>query len=121
MGDTIAANTSGSNTNVFIRFTDAALQTPAGAGALTVAAVDEFAVTDVSGNANPFGDAAIGTSGSVQAQPGVTAAPDLVSVGNFRQTGLLDSSGGTGFTTVDFTFDQTRSSTTSPPRATASC
>jgi putative cell wall-binding protein len=79
------------------------LRSAAVAGALTLATVDDSAVTGSVGTAadeNPEGDAPLTPSGATSAAAGVTAAPDLVSVGNFRAGTTAD------VTAVDFTFDQ---------------
>ncbi len=83
------------------------INTAQSAGTLTVATVDTNAVTDTQGDVNPEGDAAIGASGggNTNLPAGVTNAPDLVSVQNFRQGAT------TGQTAVDFTFDEAANTT----------
>lgn len=66
---------------------------------LTLATVEYDAVRDADANENPDGDRAIGTSASSSVTSGKTAAPDLTTVGNFRD------STSPGMTAVDFTFD----------------
>ena len=105
-GNAIVTNTTGDNTSVLVRFDN--FTTAAAASQLSVAAVTFAAVTGAGGFAtdtNPEGDAPIGSSGQVQAQPGRTAAPDLDNVTNPRQQGTA-SGGLPGDTVVDFTFDQ---------------
>lgn len=77
--------------------------TAAQAANLTLATVDFDAVTDDTGLENPEGDAPIGTPAAAGTAPlpaGTTSAPDLLTVGNFRQAATQ------GFTAVDFTFDE---------------
>jgi putative cell wall-binding protein len=85
---------------VVIRFGN--VTTTEGAGVLTLATVDTNAVTDQQGDVNPEGDAAIGASsgGDTTLAAGITDAPDLLSVGGFRQGATA------GTTAVDFTFDE---------------
>lgn len=64
---------------------------------ITVAAVDQTAVRDVTNVPNPFGDAALN---ALSFEPGRTVAPDLVNVTNFRPN--FDGTR----TLVDFVFDQ---------------
>lgn len=90
-----------SGNKVTIRFTSA--DTADEAAAITVATVDAGAVTDTQGQASPEGDAALGTTsggGTTTLPAGITDAPDLLSVGNFRQA--ADA----GKTAVTYTFDQ---------------
>jgi putative cell wall-binding protein len=89
-----------SGNTVTVRFD--AVTTDADAATLTLATVDVNAVTDAQGETNPEGDAALGTSGggTTTLAAGITSAPDLVTVGNFRQ------GANTGETAVDFTFDE---------------
>jgi putative cell wall-binding protein len=78
------------------------LDTATEAAGLTLATVDDSAVTGAAGAAtdtNIEGDAPLTPAGSTSAAAGVTAAPDLVSVGNFRAGSTAD------VTAVDFTFD----------------
>lgn len=69
---------------------------------LTVATVDLRAVLDAGGQANPEGAAAIGSAsqGQTVSNAGITAAPDLLTVDNFRPSATA------GITAVDFTFDE---------------
>ncbi|MBW3537031.1 MAG: hypothetical protein KY395_04570, partial [Actinobacteria bacterium] len=64
---------------------------------ITLAAVDQNAVRDISNVPNPFGDAALN---ALVFQPGGTIAPDLIDVTNFRPN--FDSTR----TLVDFIFDE---------------
>jgi putative cell wall-binding protein len=94
-----------SGSDVTVRF--GALDTAEAAAVLTVAAVDDSAVRDSEGNFGPEGDAALGATsgGGTETLPaGITDAPDLVSVGNFRQAATP------GETAVDFTFDEAATS-----------
>jgi putative cell wall-binding protein len=78
------------------------LDTAAEAGGLTLATVELTAVAGVGGatnDGNIEGDAPLTPAGSSASAAGVTAAPDLVSVGNFRAGTTAD------VTAVDFTFD----------------
>jgi hypothetical protein len=86
--------------DVVVRFTG--VTTAEAAQVLTLATVDANAVTDTQGVVNPEGDAPIGTSGGgdTTLAAGITVAPDLVSVGGFRQGATA------GTTAVDFTFDE---------------
>jgi len=88
---------------VDVKFTDAALQTAAGAATLTVATVDASAVTDNDAvpSDNPIGDTPLGTQGSATLVAGKTAAPDLQSVGGFASDPFAPAD-----TLVNFTFDQ---------------
>ena len=98
-----------SGNEVVVRFT--ALNTTTLAGALTVATVDEGAVRQTDGESNIIGDAALGSAsgGATTTLPaGITVAPDLVSVGNFRQAENA------GDTAVDFTFDEAARTTAAP-------
>ena len=85
-------------TTVVVIFTG--LTSAASAASLSVATVVQGAVIDATGNINPEGDAAIGGGSSTTLTAGVTAAPDLVSVGGYRQAAAI------GSTAVDFTFDE---------------
>ena len=79
-----------------------ALDTAAEAANLTLATVNDGAVTGAAGAAtdtNIEGDAPLTPASGTAAAAGVTAAPDLVSVGNFRAGSTID------VTAVDFTFD----------------
>lgn len=73
------------------------------AAELSVAVVDENAVNDSEGDFNPIGDAALnpGTTTNTPLAAGLTVAPDLVTVGNFRA-----DAGDPNSTLVDFTFDE---------------
>jgi putative cell wall-binding protein len=88
--------------SVVVRFTG--ITTTTAAGTLTVATVVPGAVTDVDGNTNPEGDAAIGTTtaggGATTLAAGITDGPDLMSVGGFRQAAEVNT------TAVDFVFDE---------------
>lgn len=75
------------------------LTTTASLANLSVATVDAASVADLSSITNPEGDAPLGGSTSSSAAAGITTAPDLVSVGNTRSSGLSN-------TLVDFTFDE---------------
>lgn len=78
------------------------LDTVAEAAGLTLATTDNGAATGQAGAAtdtNIEGDAPLTPASSSTAAAGVTAAPDLVSVGNFRPGSTAD------VTAVDFTFD----------------
>ncbi|MDP9405951.1 MAG: S-layer homology domain-containing protein, partial [Actinomycetota bacterium] len=66
---------------------------------VTLGAVDRGAVEDSDGNVSPIADASLGNGVTFTA--GVTDAPDLVSIGNFRP-----STATTTATLVDFTFDE---------------
>lgn len=94
-GDAIASQ---DGADVVVRFS--ALATDESAADLTLATVDFDAVTDEQGQVNPEGDAPIGTAESVVGAAGVTGAPDLLSIGGFRQGATV------GITAIDFTFDQ---------------
>jgi putative cell wall-binding protein len=106
VGDGSQTVVSQDGNDVVIRF--GAVNTTEQAETLTVATVDVNAVTDQQGDVNPEGDAAIGTSagGDITLAAGITEAPDLVSVGNFRESATA------GETAVDFTFDEAASTTT---------
>ena len=85
--------------SVLVRF--GGVNTAAAANDLTVAAVDDDAVTDDQDQVNPEGDLAIGAARTdTVRQAGVTVAPDLQSVGPFRP------GANEGTTAVDFKFDQ---------------
>jgi putative cell wall-binding protein len=77
------------------------LATAASAANLTLATVDNGAVTGAAGSSdtNIEGDAPLTPATSSTAAAGSTAAPDLVSVGNFKPGSTAD------VTSVDFTFD----------------
>jgi len=93
------------NRSVVVNFP--AVATTEAATALTLATVDDGAVRDTEGNPNPEGDAPIGTAGSsTVGGPGITSAPDLIDVNNFRDAAAA------GRTAVDFTFDQAAFRTT---------
>jgi len=81
-----------------------AIATAAAASNLTLATVNNGAVTGGGGatDTNIEGDAPVTPTGgsTAAAAAGVTAAPDLLSVGNFRAGSTAD------VTAVDFTFDQ---------------
>ena len=81
----------------------AGITTAAGASALSLATVDEVAVTDNSTPAqtNPIGDVPLGAGGTTAFVAGITAAPDLVTVGGFTPDPVL-----LGFTQATFTFDE---------------
>ncbi len=85
-------------TTVEVRFD--ALNTAALASNLTVATVAAGAIADDAGNTNPEGDAAIGSAATNTLVAGQTTAPDLVSVGSFRQGAAV------GQTAVNFVFDE---------------
>ena len=89
------------NRSVLVNFPT--ITTSAGAAALSVATVEVNAVRDLQNEANPIGDAALNPSGttSTPLTGGVTAAPDLVTVGNFRV-----NPANANRTLVDFTFDE---------------
>jgi putative cell wall-binding protein len=94
-----AATIESTGRSVLVRFD--VVNTADAAEALTLATVDVSAVTDTEGFFNPEGDAAIGTTESTTTgQAGVTEAPDLTGVSNFREGAT------TGVTVVDFTFDE---------------
>jgi len=92
------------NHSVEAFFGGAAFDTAAEAAVLTTATVDDDAVEGQAGLSDPNieGDSGITppSSGSTAAAAGVTDAPDLVSVGNFRAGTSAD------VTAVDFTFDE---------------
>jgi putative cell wall-binding protein len=94
------------NKAVIVRFDTPAgvFDTAAEAATLTTATVDDGAVTGSAGasDTNLEGDAAIvpASGTATAAAAGITAAPDLVSVGNFRAGTTAD------VTAVDFTFDE---------------
>jgi putative cell wall-binding protein len=98
-----AALVSSDNKCVDVRF--ASVTTSAGAAALTVATVDVNAVNDVGGATNPEGDVPLGTASSTPVSAGVTSAPDLTGVGNFRANTTPGATSATA-NLVDFTFDQ---------------
>ena len=93
-GDVIAAADSFS---VNVRF--AAVTSSSAAQALTLATVDPFGFMDFQGELNPEGDAPLGSVASQTLPAGITNAPDIVSIGNFR-FGNADN------TLVDVTFDE---------------
>jgi putative cell wall-binding protein len=97
---TVETTAPATGNSVLVRFSDAALQTTAGAAALSKATVAFNAVRDAAGAENPEGDASIGTAGTSTTAAGTTSAPDLLSIGGFRQASSI------GQTAVDFTFDQ---------------
>jgi len=70
------------------------------AASLTLATNEEGAATGQGGDLSTEGDAPLTPTSSTTAAAGVTAAPDLVSVGNFRAGSTAD------VTAVDFVFDQ---------------
>jgi len=76
--------------------------TASAASVLTTATVDDDAVEGQAGASDPNieGDAGITPPGGTSAAAGVTDAPDLVTVGNFRAGTSAD------VTAVDFTFDE---------------
>ncbi|HVM51550.1 MAG TPA: cell wall-binding repeat-containing protein, partial [Acidimicrobiales bacterium] len=79
------------------------LDTAAEAANLTLATVARGAATGqagAAGDTNIEGDAPLTPASTAPAAAGVTSAPDLVSVGNFRAGSTAD------LTAVDFTFDQ---------------
>ena len=85
--------------------TFAGITTSAVAGSLTVATVEAVAVSGTGGapsDTNPIGDAPLGATGTTSFQPGITAAPDLNSIGNFRSDPTAPSTN----TLVDFVFDE---------------
>ena len=77
-----------------------ALDTAAEAASLTLATNEEGAASGQGGDPSTEGDAPLTPASSAPAAAGVTAAPDLVSVGNFRAGSTAD------LTAVDFVFDQ---------------
>jgi len=82
-----------------------AITTTSVAGSLTLATVDAGAVTGTTGGAadqNPIGDAPLGSTGTTTFTAGITAAPDLASVSNFRDDPTAPSTN----TLVDFLFDE---------------
>ena len=87
----------------FAGFTAATGTGAESAAQLAVAVVDEGAVTDLQNQFNPIGDAALnpGAVTTPALTGGVTAAPDLVTVGNFRANAADANT-----TLVDFTFDE---------------
>lgn len=74
---------------------------------ITLAAVDQNAVRDGSNVPNPYGDAGLN---SLVFEAGATAAPDLVSITNFR------SNFDTTRTLVDFVFDEAAFTTAVSPQ-----
>jgi hypothetical protein len=109
---------------VTIRFTtvNATVDTTAG-GALanvnnyTLATVEANAASDAQGQTSPEGDAAVGTAAAstTTAVANTTTAPDLRSVGGFRQANANTEQGGlANATAVDFTFDQAAFITAAP-------
>jgi putative cell wall-binding protein len=95
---TIESGTGLTGTTVVVNFSG--ITTAVGAAALSKATVAFEAVRDAGGAGNPEGDAPIGTAGTTPAAAGTTTAPDLVTVGGFRQASQV------GQTAIDFTFDQ---------------
>lgn len=74
---------------------------------LTLATNEGDAVVDTTGSGSTEGDAAIGTAQtSTQGAAGITTAPDLLSVGNFRQSQTTAAT-----TLVDYTFDEAATAT----------
>jgi len=92
---------SGNTRSVLVTFTG--ITTASGAGQLSVATVDEAAVRGLQGatDTNVVGDAALNPGGTTALSSGITVAPDLVSVGNFRANPADPTQ-----TLVDFTFDE---------------
>jgi putative cell wall-binding protein len=102
----IETGTGFTGNSVLVTFTT--LATASSTASLSKATVLFGAVRDAGGAENPEGDAPIGIAGTTASSAGTTLAPDLVSVGGFRQGSSV------GTTAVDFTFDQaafTQSST----------
>lgn len=87
--------------SVLVTFTG--INTAALASQLSLATVDEAAVRGLQGttDTNIIGDAPLNAGGTTQLSAGVTAAPDLVSVGNFRA-----NPANVNETLVDFTFGE---------------
>lgn len=99
---TTAQVESGNAKAVLVNFST--VTTAGAAGQLSVATVDEDAVTGLEGNAadqNVRGDAPLNPGSTSQLASGVTAAPDLATVANFRA-----DPGNPAQTLVDFTFDE---------------
>jgi putative cell wall-binding protein len=94
---TIEATATPANSTVLVNFP--AVNTTALAGSLTKATVAFEAVRDATLAGNPEGEAPIGTAGTTTVPAGTTSAPDLLSVGGFRQATTANT------TAVDFTFD----------------
>jgi hypothetical protein len=71
------------------------------AATLSLATVDEGVVADLQGVTNPIGDAGLnpGAVTTPTTTAGITVAPDLVTVGNFRANAANAET-----TLVDFTF-----------------
>lgn len=89
---------------VLIRFDG--IDTDEDAAALTVATVNDGAVTDNQGDTNPEGDAPLGAGRTIETgAAGVTDAPDLTEVDGFRGGALPTT------TAVDFTFDENATTT----------
>lgn len=96
------------NRSVTVRF--ATLETQEKFDVLTLATVARDAVFDPQGNGSPEGDRNIGTAGQTSVgQAGITSAPDLTNVDNFRDAFQV------GQTAVDFHFDQNAFRTTGVP------
>jgi hypothetical protein len=91
-----AARESGNSDSVLVVFNVDAEQF----AEVTLATVDRGAVEDVDGNENPIGDEPLGSGVTFTA--GRTDAPDVISVGNFRNNETASPSA----TLVDFTFDE---------------
>jgi putative cell wall-binding protein len=83
---------------------------------VSVATVDELAVTDQQGLTNPIGDAALGTGTGTTAPAAVAAAPDLLSVADIRIS--TAPAPATPTVTADFTFDEPAFSTAPTPDVT---
>lgn len=91
----------------------AGIITDADAATLTLATVVEGAVTDNQNQDNPEGASGIGSNVApgTALPAGTTSAPDLVSVGNFRQGAQ------NGETAVDFVFDEAATQVAAAPAA----
>ncbi|MEA3020134.1 MAG: hypothetical protein QOI47_1658, partial [Actinomycetota bacterium] len=76
------------------------LNTAALASQLTLATVERGAATGSAGDTNIEGSAPLAPASSAPAAAGITTAPDLLSVGNFRAGSSAE------VTAVDFTFDE---------------
>jgi putative cell wall-binding protein len=111
-GTSVAA-VSGDANSIDVNF--AGVTTPTAAALLTVATVEFGAVTDAVGAASPEGDAQLGATGtsSPSLAAGVTSAPDLTAVQNFR-------SATSTLTFVDFVFDQAPTNLNGTPVGTVS-
>jgi len=83
---------------VFVNFQG--VTTATAAQNLTLATVIPGAVTDLQGQSNPDGDAAVGTSHTNASSAGVTAAPNLESVAAARASTTVTNSA------LDVTFDK---------------